>query len=309
MIRNFFRHFWDSIKSLKRNFWMSLISTSMVTFILTLVALFSMVLMNTQRIAEGIEKNIKVNVYLVEGSVDPSETVINSDGQKVVNENYHKLYDKIKKMNRVSSITYSNKDEQLKQLQATYGDDWKLFAEDPNAILDVYVIETKEPSDVKTVAKEIKTLEGVEDVNYGGSNTDVIFKTSNFIKIWGFIATGVLILIAIFLISNTIKLTILSRKRDIEIMRLVGAKNSYIRGPFFFEGAWVGMIGAILPSLMIYFLYHYLYKTFNPGLVSQGLTLYPTNIFIPVVIASLFAIGILIGAMGSVLSMRRYLKF
>lgn len=309
MIRNFFRHFWDSVKSLKRNFWMTLASTSMVTFILTLVALFSMVLMNTQRIAEGIENNIQINTYLPVDSTDSQETVINADGQKVVNENYHKIFEEIKKLKNVDSITFSSKDEQLKKLQDTYGDDWKLYDGDSNPLSDVYLVQAKSPSVVKSVAKAIKAIDGVDSVDYGGENSEGIFKVASFIKIWGVIGTGILVFIAVFLISNTIRLTILSRQRDIEIMRLVGAKNSYIRGPFFFEGAWVGMIGAILPSLMIYFLYNYLYDGFNPDFEVQGLSLYPANFFLPVVIASLFAIGILIGAIGSVMSMRRYLKF
>ncbi|MFU1822150.1 FtsX-like permease family protein, partial [Enterococcus faecium] len=89
--------------------------------------------------------------------------------------------------------------------------------------------------------KKIANIEGVESVDYGGSNSDQLFSIAKFIRTWGFAGTILLVVVAIFLISNTIRMTIMSRQRDIEIMRLVGAKNSYIRGPFFFEGAWVGL--------------------------------------------------------------------
>lgn len=309
IIRNFFRHIWDSVKSLKRNFWMTFASVTMVTVILTLVALFSMVLVNTQKVAEGIEKNIRVNTYLSVDSTDSAKTIINTEGQHVTNDNYHKIFDQIKALPHVKSVKFSSKDEQLKKLQSTYSEEWKLYDGDSNPLSDIYIVEVTEPTYVKPVQKKINVMDGVESAEYGGKEADGIFKAANFIKIWGIFGTIILVFIAVFLISNTIRMTIISRQRDIEIMRLVGAKNSYIRGPFFFEGAWVGMLGAIIPSVMIYFLYTYLYAEYNPQFAINGLALYPTKIFLTAVISGLFVIGIFIGALGSVLSMRRYLKF
>lgn len=308
MIRNFFRHLWESIKSLKRNFWMTLASVTTVTITLTLVAVFSMVLINSEKLAKGIASNVEISAYLQVDSTDGNETIINTDGQTVVNTNYHKVYDTIKKLDHVTKVTYSSKDEQLEKLQSVYGDTWNLYDSGSNPLLDVYIIQVDNSSNVKSVAEEVKQIAGVDDANYGGENSDGLFKLANIIRIWGLLGTAVLLLLAIFLISNTIKMTILYRQRDIEIMRLVGAKNSYIRGPFFFEGAWVGLLGAALPSLIIYFLYNYIYKEFNPNLQEQNLSLYSTHVFLPIMIASLFIIGIVIGSIGSTLSMRRYLK-
>ena len=91
-------------------------------------------------------------------------------------------------------------------------------------------------------------------------------------------------------------------------MRLVGAKNSYIRGPFLLEGAWVGLLGAIAPSALIYFLYQIAYQSVAPSLATQNLSLIPMNIFIPIMIGSLFLVGIVIGSLGSMISMSRFLK-
>jgi cell division transport system permease protein len=121
-------------------------------------------------------------------------------------------------------------------------------------------------------------------------------------------ATGLLLFTAVFLISNTIRITIISRSREIQIMRLVGAKNSYIRGPFLWEGAWVGLLGAIIPSVIVYFLYKLIYTSVNTSLASQDLSLINLNLFIPAMIGTLFVIGILIGSLGSLISMNRYLK-
>lgn len=308
MIRNFFRHLWESIKSLKRNFWMTIASVSSVTITLTLVGIFAAVLLNVERIATGIENNIQINVYLDVDSTDSSETTTNEANETVANDSYHQVYDQISKVSGVKSVTYSSKDEQLKKLQETYGDDWSLFDGDSNPLQDVYIVEVDSPSDVKKVAKKIANIEGVESVDYGGSNSDQLFRIAKFIRTWGFAGTILLVFVAIFLISNTIRMTIMSRQRDIEIMRLVGAKNSYIRGPFFFEGAWVGLLGAIVPSIIIYFAYKTVYLSVNPQFEVQGLSLYPVNTLLPLVIGGMFLVGIIIGALGSVISMRRYLK-
>ena len=308
MIRNFFRHLWESIKSLKRNVWMTIASVSSVTITLTLVGVFAAVLLNVERIATGIENNIQINVYLDVDSTDSSETTTNEAGETVANDSYHQVYDQISKVSGVESVTYSSKDEQLEKLQEAYGDDWTLFDGDSNPLQDVYIVEADSPSDVKKVAKKIADIEGVESVDYGGSNSDQLFSIAKFIRTWGFAGTILLVVVAIFLISNTIRMTIMSRQRDIEIMRLVGAKNSYIRGPFFFEGAWVGLLGAIVPSIIIYFAYKTVYSSVNPQFEVQGLSLYPINTLLPLVIGGMFLVGIIIGALGSVISMRRYLK-
>lgn len=309
MIRNFFRHIWESIKNLKRNIWMTIAAVSSVAITLTLVGIFAATLLNIDRVASGVQNNIRINTYLPVDSTDTAKVVQTVEGKQVDNEKYHKIYDDIKKIKGVDKIIFSSKDEQLKKLQDTMGDVWKMYDQDTNPLQDIYIVETEEPSQVKQVSKAIKSLDGVEDVDYGGINSDKLFKFSSFIKTWGLAGTGLLLLVAVFLISNTIRMTIMSRQRDIEIMRLVGAKNSYIRGPFFFEGAWVGFLGAIIPSLIIYYLYEYAYRRFTPQLQLNGLSMYPVNYYLYILIAVLFIIGIIIGSLGSVLSMRRYLKF
>lgn len=309
MIRNFFRHIWESIKNLKRNIWMTIAAVSSVAITLTLVGIFAATLLNIDRVASGVQNNIRINTYLPVDSTDTAKVVQTVEGKQVDNEKYHKIYDNIKKIKGVDKIIFSSKDEQLKKLQDTMGDVWKMYDQDTNPLQDIYIVQTEEPSQVKQVSKAIKSLDGVEDVDYGGINSDKLFKFSSFIKTWGLAGTGLLLLVAVFLISNTIRMTIMSRQRDIEIMRLVGAKNSYIRGPFFFEGAWVGFLGAIIPSLIVYYLYEYAYRQFTPQLQLNGLSMYPINYYLYILIAVLFIIGIIIGSLGSVLSMRRYLKF
>lgn len=289
---------------------MTVAAVTSVTITLILAGIFAAFLLNTEKLASGVEKNVQINTYLQVDSKDNMESYVdtNDNNKKVKNPDYHKVYDKINQISGVKSITFSGKDEQLEKLKKTMGDDWNLFDGDSNPLYDVYIVKTTSPSKVKSVAKTIEKIEGVDSVVYGGTDTDRIFGMANFVRTWGLIGTGLLVLVAVFLISNTVRITILSRRNEIQIMRLVGAKNGYIRMPFFFEGAWVGLIGAIIPAVVVFYLYHFAYTKFNPDLANQNLSLYAPNPFIFYVIGAMFVIGIIIGALGSVLSMRRFLK-
>lgn len=308
MIRRFFRHFIESLKSLKRNGWMTVAAVSSVTITLAMVGLFASVILNTAKLASDLEQNVRINVYLRANSTDQAETIINEAGETVANPDFNKVYNQITALPNVQTVTYSSKDEQLKKLTDTLGETWNLFQGDANPLYDAYIIDTTEPKYVKSVAAEVAKIDGVTEVRDGEVQTERIFKLASMVRTWGLVATGLLLFTAVFLISNTIRITIISRSREIQIMRLVGAKNSYIRGPFLWEGAWVGLLGAILPSALVYFLYQMVYNSVNASLASQDLSLISLDIFIPSMVGALFVIGILIGSVGSVISMNRYLK-
>lgn len=308
MIRRFFRHFLESLKSLKRNGWMTIAAISSVTITLILVGIFASVILNTAKLATDLENNVRINVYLREGATDQQEMVVNDVGETVQNESYLAIFNQIKDMKDVDNVIYSSKDEQLKHLTDTLGETWNLFAGDANPLYDAYIIETKTPESVKKVADAVAQIDGVSEVRDGEVETERIFKLADLVRTWGLVATVLLLVTAILLISNTIRITIISRSREIQIMRLVGAKNSYIRGPFLLEGAWVGLLGAIAPSALIYFLYQIAYQSVSPSLASQNLSLIPMNIFVPIMVGSLFLVGIIIGAIGSTISMSRFLK-
>ena len=308
MNNRFFRHFIESLKSLKRNGWMTIAAISSVTITLTLVGLFASVILNTAKLASDLEQNVRINVYLRANSTDQAETIVNDEGQTVANPDYKTVYNKITALKNVETVTYSSKDDQLKKLTETLGETWNLFQGDANPLYDAYVIDTTEPQYVKSVAAEIAKIDGVTEVRDGEVETERIFKLADMVRTWGLAATGLLLFTAVFLISNTIRITIISRSREIQIMRLVGAKNSYIRGPFLWEGAWVGLLGAIIPSVIVYFLYKLIYTSVNTSLASQDLSLISLNVFSPAMIGTLFVIEILIGSLGSLISMNRYLK-
>ena len=305
MIRRFFRHLIESLKSLKRNGWMTVAAVSSVTITLSLVAIFASVILNTAKLASDISNNVRIVVYMRKDIADNSKTIV-KEGQTVKNNDYHKIYDALTSMDHVSKVTYSSKEEQYEKL--TMGSEWKVFEGDSNPLYDAYIVDTTEHKYVDSVAAEAKKLEGVSEVQDGGANTQKLFALSDFIRVWGLVGAGLLIFIAVFLISNTIRITIISRSREIQIMRLVGAKNSYIRGPFLFEGAWIGLLGSVLPVVLVYFGYNMAYQTMNKNLVAQNLSMIEPHLFVPAMIGAVSVLGIFIGSLGSSISMRRFLK-
>ena len=307
MIRRFFRHLIESLKSLKRNGWMTVAAVSSVTITLSLVAIFASVILNTAKLASDISNNVRIVVYMRKDIADNSKTIV-KEGQTVKNNDYHKIYDALTSMDHVSKVTYSSKEEQYEKLTETMGSEWKVFEGDSNPLYDAYIVDTTEHKYVDSVAAEAKKLEGVSEVQDGGANTQKLFALSDFIRVWGLVGAGLLIFIAVFLISNTIRITIISRSREIQIMRLVGAKNSYIRGPFLFEGAWIGLLGSVLPVVLVYFGYNMAYQTMNKNLVAQNLSMIEPHLFVPAMMGAVSVLGIFIGSLGSSISMRRFLK-
>ncbi len=188
------------------------------------------------------------------------------------------------------------------------GDEWKVFEGDANPLHDAYIVDTNSPSDVKPVAEEAK-------------NRRCLWSPRRWCQYRTSLQVGFLhpcmgighrrtldLYHPVFLISNTIRITIISRSREIQIMRLVGAKNSYIRGPFLLERCLYRIVGSSLPSALVYFIYNRVFQSVNPSLVGQNLSLITLNTFIPMMIGLLFLIGICIGSLGSGISMRRFLK-
>ncbi|MGM0138889.1 efflux ABC transporter permease [Enterococcus sp. DIV0755b] len=293
MIRTFFRHLLESIKSLKRNGWMTIASVSAVTITLTLVGIFMGVIMNATKLAQDIEKNVDVSVF-----VDIGTKQADMD----------KLKTELEGLDHVKGVHFSSKADELKKIQDAMGDAWQQFEGDSNPLYDVYVVSAENPQYTKNISKEAGELSNVFKADYGGTNSDRIFKIADAVKTWGLAAAVLLVFVAMFLISNTIRITILSRQREIQIMRLVGAKNGYIRWPFFLEGGWIGLLGSIVPVLIMVFGYNQVYRWVNPSLLRSNYSLLAPDTFTWQICLLMVVVGVVIGSIGSVMSMRRFLK-
>lgn len=294
-IRTLNRHLRESGKNLSRNGWMTFASVSAVTVTLLLVGVFFVLMMNLNHIASNVEKDVEVKVYL-----DPAAS---EDDRLIIERQLNQL-------SEVEKITYSPKEKELTQLIEDLGDDgdaFKLFEQD-NPLRNAFILKTKVPEDVITVSKKVKEYDYVQDVVYGEGYVEKLFNVVETARNIGIVLIIGLLFTAMFLISNTIKITIMARKREIEIMRLVGATNSFIRWPFFLEGLWLGVLGALIPIALIASCYTYLYNYVTPLISIKFVELLPVTPFIYQISAILIILGALIGVWGSLMSVRKFLK-
>ena len=181
--------------------------------------------------------------------------------------------------------------------------------EETDALPNSYIIQLKNIEYADIVVDKIKGLKGVEGVKYYKDIIEKLMLVANYIRIGGIIIIGVLIFVSIFIISNTIKITVASREREINIMKYVGATNGYIRGPFIIEGILFGLIGSVISILLINYGYEYFFKSVNDELYVL-LTVYlvpPASLFNDIAIM-FTAIGVGIGALGSIVSLKRFLN-
>ncbi|AST06173.1 cell division protein [Anoxybacillus flavithermus NBRC 109594] len=289
------RHFRESFKSLGRNGWMTFASISAVTVTLLLVGVFLVIMLNIQHITKQIERDVEIRVH-----VDLSATDADKDALRA----------KLEALSGVEKVTYSSKDEELQKLIESFGEDgqsFRLFEQD-NPLSDVFIVKAKNPLDTEKIAKQIEKLPSVGKVKYGKGQIEKLFAATKTIRNVGLALIVGLLFTAMFLISNTIKITIFARRREIEIMRLVGATNGFIRWPFFLEGLWLGVFGAVVPIVIVLSAYSYVFDLLYPKLKDTFFQLLPFYPFAWQLAAVLVLLGACIGIWGSMMSVRRFLK-
>ena len=296
-IKNLPKHFKESLVNLWRNGAMSFSSIFAVTITLLLIGVISVLALNVQDISANIEDGVRIYVKL--------ERSIDENAEKEVGN-------QIKKLKGVGSVTYSSKDEELSKLIDKQGKDGKELFEsyrEDNPLGSAYEVEAKDPTKLASLAKKIQDIPNVNSVNYGGDSTQSMVTTLNTIQKAGSVFIVGLVIVALFMISNTIKITITARSTEISIMRMVGASNWYIRIPFMLEGMLIGLFGAIIPILVLVYGYGALYNYTGGSLMSSMLVLKAPMPFIRDFSFILAGLGAGVGLIGSFVSMRRFLKF
>lgn len=286
----------DSIKSVFRNFSLSVASISCITITLILVAVAILLSENVNKFTDDIEKDVTIVVYIKKDATEEDRNALDT---------------KINLLSNIESVTFMSKEEIRKDMSKDsegLGTILSEYDENTNPLLDEYLVKVKDTEKIGTTAKQIKDLSGVSQVKYGEGMVEELVKIFDTVKkIMVVIVIG-LIIVTVFLISNTIKITINNRKRQIEIMRLVGASNSYIKMPFSFEGIILGFIGSIIPVLFSLYGYVYLYDKMNGILFTEVISLINPNQVMTHLIITLILIGVIVGAIGSSRAVRRYLK-
>lgn len=295
-VSTFLRHIRESIKSLGRNGWMTFASASAVTVTLLLVGVFGILMMNLNKFAEDIENDVEIRVHI--------DIIVDENEAKQAEET---LMNQVRNMPDVSEVVYSSKEDELDILIKNYGEDFSLY-EQNNPLHAVLYVKAKNPQKTADVAKAIEKLNHVHAVKYGEGKVEKLFNILNVGRNVGIILIVGLLFTAMFLISNTIRITIVARRDEIEIMRLVGATNAFIRIPFVLEGMFLGIIGAIIPMAVVSFGYYKLYEVLEDRLQGELLQLVEVNTLLTNVNLLLLLLGMFIGIWGSFMSVRKFLK-
>ena len=173
---------------------------------------------------------------------------------------------------------------------------------------DAYDVKVVDIKKIENTARALEKIDGVSAVKYGEGMVNKLTKIFDIVRSATYITVIALVLVTAFLISNTIKITIFSRKREIDIMRLVGASNINIKIPFILEGLLLGLVGSIIPILVVTYGYSTLYNYFDGELFGHMVTLVKPNPFIFNISLYLMIIGIVVGMFGSYRAVKKYLK-
>lgn len=289
------RHFREGFKNVIRNGWMSVASIGAVTVTLILVGTFIILMLNINEMAAKVEEDVQIKV-LIEVTAD--------------DEQIKELGEKIEAISGVESVEFSSKDEEFRNLIEDMGEQgkaWELYEQD-NPLNHAYIVKAEVPQETEQIAKQIEKFDNVYKVNYGQDVIPKLFKFNNYVRTIGIVLIIGLVLTAIFLISNTIKLTIMARSEEIGIMKLVGATNAFIRWPFFIEGFLLGVLGSIIPIITISVGYAYIYNIVVGQTTFPFVQLIPINPFLWQLSLVIVLIGAVIGMWGSGMSVRKFLK-
>ncbi len=293
--RTLMRHIREGIKNIFRNGWMTFASVAAVTTTLILVAVFLALVLNLNQMATNIEKDVQIST-IIDRTADEEQIV--------------ELGEELEQIEGIEKVQFSSRDDELTKLMDSMGEEgqaWGMFEQD-NPLHHTYYVDPTNPEQTEQIASQIKSLNYVDDVLYGQDVIQKLFEFNNYARTIGLGLIIALVFTAIFLISNTIKITIIARSTEIGIQKLVGAKNSFIRWPFFIEGALLGILGSVIPITVILSGYYYIYSNFNDAITIPFVELLPFNPFAWQLAGMVLLIGAVIGVWGSVMSVRKFLK-
>ena len=293
-IRIFGRSIRDAFKSVLRNFSLSFASIMCTTITLILVSVALICAANIDNATKSIEDELSIVVYL-------SDTVTEEDINNIKAD--------ISNQENVAEVTFKSKTEwkdEMSEYDATF--ETVLNYLDENPLMDSFIVRVNDVAHLGDTAEYISSISSVDTVKYGEGMVDNIISAFDVVQKIVVVIVIALIIVTAFLISNTIKLTIFSRRSAIEIMRLVGASNITIKIPFIIEGLIIGVIGAIIPICITIYGYVILYGALNGHIFSNMIVLIEPYNFVFWVSLVLVVLGAVVGMLGSLKAVRKYLK-
>lgn len=302
-LRTILRHLREGAKNIIRNGWMSFASMSSIFISLFILGVFLLLALNVNSMSAQIESQVQIRVFLQ----------LNVDKAKMT-----ELQNKIGNLTEVSKVTFVSKAEGLELLRKNLGEENKElldgYENEENPLPDSFTVEVYDPRLIAQAASQIEAINKADEtlpiakVKYGQGTVETLFKITNALRIIGIIVVIGLGVTAMFLISNTIKMTIIARRREIGIMKLVGATNSFIRWPFFIEGALIGIISSVITTIVVLIGYSELVQFSQMELSLMMIKLVTVKESGLLTATLIIGLGTLIGIWGSTISIRKYLK-
>ena len=295
MMHRFFRHIKEGFIGVRRHFAMAVSSISAVTITLLMLGVFGALAANMAYLTKEIEDSISL-VALIDYEVTDMSQI-------------NAMKNVISNIDGVDTVAYRTKDEEFDYYNEQYPDmvEFSELYRQDNPFHDTFMINTSDTTKMVSIKNEVAKLNGITSVEDGGSNTYTLISILESTRLVGGILILALVGLAVYLIYNTIRITIATRKDEIWIMRNVGAKNSFVRAPFLVEGIIIGVIGSIIPIGLIYYGYYRLYEV-SGGVLAGILRLVPVYPFLLLLSGCLFVIGVLVGFIGSYISVCKYLR-
>lgn len=287
-------YFWkETFYSLFRNKFMAVASVLTVTLSMFILGVFLCAVLNINHMATYLENQVEMTVYLKDG--------LTTDQVMTVGK-------KLKALPDLKEIKFTNKDQAMAEFKNRLGDQQGILdAINGNPLPSSYSTSFATPASLKNAVNIVSKYQEVDSVQYGQDIIEQLYKVAQVIRIGGMILIVFLAGAELFIISNTIRLTVFARRREIQIMKYVGATNGFIRWPFIFEGMIIGFLGSGLASFILW----EGYKMVLMEMTKAGLVFIPMILlwpFIGYITVMLLAAGVIIGILGSTISLRKYMK-
>ncbi|MGL4485364.1 MAG: permease-like cell division protein FtsX [Anaerovoracaceae bacterium] len=316
----------QGFKQLLRNRAMTFASIFAITAMLLILGVFFIIIVNINTAAEGIKDDYNtIELFLEEekvpepaAGIDKEKTKNNAatttiaaaeTNAKVVPESAQTLMTQIETWKQVEGVSYRSKEEAIEILKERWGKNGYLLENlRKNPLPNSIIITVTSLEGSNQVAVDAAGLPGVEDVKYYKDTVDKLMKATKSLQLSAIIIMLFLIVVSVVVVSNTIKITVLARSDEINIMKYVGATNWFIRGPFLVEGMYIGILAAIISSGILVFVYSKVVAQIGQEILTVISTpLVPATFLAENLIFIFLALGISIGTWGSIISMRRFL--
>ncbi len=294
-IRSLLYFFGEALKSILRNGWMSLASIAVVAITLLILGSFMVLNRNVNEFTQHIKEDVQIVLYVEEEATAAVQM---------------ELQQKLIAHPEMQEVRFVSKSEAMERLMDRLGDRAHLVEyymdEESNPLRNSYELRTRIPEDIPQVAREIERYPGVDYVDYGSGVVEPLFQFTGVVRWVGLLFMGGLAVTAVFLISHTIRLTVYIRRKEIMIMKYVGATEWFIRWPFIFEGLILGFVGALIPIFII----QYSYRTAVVWMQENiyFISMLPPEAVMQELVALLIPLGMILGVVGSGISVRRFLK-